>query len=71
MLVHLGRKLNINSKEAIQKALEFLRIVNVRCGSGSLSSLNLSGSCTSVICLEIAALSCGQSTDKVRTVWGK
>lgn len=66
LLTNLGKKLNISSEEVIQKASEFLRVVDVRCGSGSLASLNLSGSCTAVICLEIAALSCSFSTNKVR-----
>lgn len=64
LLTNLGKKLNISCNEVLQKALEFLRVVHVRCGSGCLASLNLSGSSTTVICLEIAALSSGLSTDK-------
>ena len=64
VLLALSRKLGVVSKDAIRKATEFERVVQVRCGS-SLASLNLSSTATAVICLEIATNSCDLSVPKV------
>ena len=63
VLLALSRKLGIVSKDAIRKATEFERVVEVRCGS-SLASLNLSSTATAVICLEIATNTCDLSVSK-------
>ena len=48
-----------------RKAEEFVRIVDVRSGSSSLAALGLNGSCKAVMCLDLAATSCGQPVDRV------
>jgi len=42
-----------------------MRLADIRGMSSSLSSLNLSGSCKAVMCLELAATAFGEHVDKV------
>ena len=44
-----------------------MRLADIRGMGSTLSSLNLSGSCKGVMCLELAAVSFGEHVDKVRT----
>jgi len=47
----------------LRKAEELMRLIDVQ--SASISSLNISGSCKAVICLEMAAQMCGEHVDRV------
>ena len=48
-----------------RKATELMDLTAVRSGSSNLAGLNLSGSCKSVMCLELAALCLHQHVDRV------
>ena len=64
VLCTLSRKLGINNGKVLKRAAELSRLAEVRC-AGAVGSLGLSGSAKSVICVEIAAGSCGVPVDKV------
>ncbi|XP_013409590.1 origin recognition complex subunit 6-like [Lingula anatina] len=47
-----------------RKAEEYVRLLDIRGGSSTLSALALTGSCISVICIDLAARTMGATIDK-------
>ncbi|XP_002740148.3 origin recognition complex subunit 6-like [Saccoglossus kowalevskii] len=60
----LAPKLGIHSAMIIRKASELIRLSEVRLSSSSFSTLNMTGSCKAVMCLDLASSSMEQPVSK-------
>jgi hypothetical protein len=62
VLKPLARRLDVRSQTAFNRAVELLRLVEVKCDQGVLG---LSSNCRAVVCLEIAA---GENSERLSRV---
>ena len=58
----LARRLDVRSPSVFDRAVELLRLVEVKCGHGTLG---LSNNCRAVVCLELAA---GENSERLSRV---
>ncbi|XP_071815324.1 origin recognition complex subunit 6-like [Apostichopus japonicus] len=59
-----AKKMGILSNSVCRRAVELDRLCQVRCSGGGLASLSFTGSCRTVLCLELAATSQGERFDQ-------
>ena len=50
---------------SLRKAEEYMRLAEIRGSSSIFAAQGNSGSCKAALCLELAAINCGQSLNRV------
>ncbi len=50
----------------LRKAEEYMRLAEIRGSSSIFAGQGKSGSCKAALCLELSAINCGQSVNRVR-----
>ncbi|XP_041376931.1 origin recognition complex subunit 6-like [Gigantopelta aegis] len=63
-----AQQLGIDNIKTIKKACEFSQLLDIRTSSSSFKALQLNGSSKTIICLELAAVSCGTTVDRTEAV---
>ncbi|KAL4235045.1 Origin of replication complex subunit 6 [Mactra antiquata] len=64
----IGCKLGITSPRVLRKAKEYCQLVDIRSTGSNLSSLKMTGSCKTVVCLDLAASSSSFYIDKASAI---